>query len=72
MNAIDERIFEVSSWPNVHSFNFKLKVGDKVNKITSSLNRYGQFIVTGENRAEVDELVRKYEKKINELITIQN
>lgn len=72
VNAIDERIFEVSSWPNVHSFNFKLKVGDKVNKITSSLNRYGQFIVTGENRAEVDELVRKYEKKINELITIQN
>lgn len=68
--AIDERINEVSSWYNIHSFEMKLKVGDKVNQITSSLNRYGQFVVTGENREEVDELVEEYEKKINEFITI--
>lgn len=48
----------------------KLKVGDKVNKITSSLNRYGQFIVAGDTREEVDALVEKYENEINKLITI--
>lgn len=70
VTAIDEHISEVPSWPNVHSFGLKLKVGDKVNKITSSLNRYGQFIVTDNSRTEVDELTKKYEKKINELISI--
>ena len=70
VTAIDECINEVSSWRNIHSFEMKLKVGDKVNQITSSLNRYGQFIVTGENRKEVDELVERYEKQIKELIII--
>ena len=71
VTAIDEQISEVPSWPHVHSFGLKLKVGDRVNKITSSLNRYGQFIVIGNSRAEVDELTEKYKKKINELISIE-
>lgn len=69
--AINEQISEVVLWPNIYSFEFKLKVGDKVNQITSSLNRYGQFILAGETRAEVDMLVEKYENKINELISIK-
>lgn len=71
VTAINPRINEIASWPNIHSFELKLHVGDKVNQITSSLNRYGQFIVTGNSRAEIDELVEKYEKEINELITIE-
>lgn len=71
VTAIDSKINAVSSWPNVHSFLLKLKVGDKVNKITSSLNRYGQFIVTGENRKEIDELVVKYECEINKLLVVE-
>ena len=71
VTAINPRINEIASWPNIHSFELKLHVGDKVNQITSSLNRYGQFIVTGNSRAEIDELVEKYEKEINELITIK-
>lgn len=55
----------------MHSFQLKLKVGDQVNKITSSLNRYGQFIVTGENRKEIDDLVAKYESEINNLIIVK-
>ncbi len=70
VKAIDSRIHEVESWSNVRSFQFKLKVGDKVNKITSSLNRYGQFIVTGCSREGIDKLVAEYEEKINQLITI--
>ena len=71
VTAINPRINEIASWPNIHSFELKLHVGDKVNQITSSLNRYGQFIVTGNSRAEIDELVENYEKEINELITIK-
>lgn len=71
VTAINPRINEIASWPNIHSFELKLHVGDKVNQITSSLNRYGQFIVTGNSRAEIDELVERYEKEINELITIK-
>ena len=55
----------------MHSFHLKLKAGDTVNKITSSLNRYGQFIVTGESREEVDSLVEKYEHQINQLIIVE-
>lgn len=71
VTAIDSKIDEVSSWPNVHSFQLKLEVGDTVNRITSSLNRYGQFIVTGESREEVDALVEKYESQINQLIIVE-
>ena len=71
VKAIDPKINEVESWPNIQNFLFKLKVGDKVNKITSSLNRYGQFIVNGECRSEIDSIVEKYEIEINKLITVK-
>lgn len=71
VTAIDSKINEVSSWPNLHYFQLKLKVGDKINKITSSLNRYGQFIVTGHSREEVDKLVERYESDINRLIKVE-
>ena len=70
VSAIDKTIDEAPTWPNMYSFQLKLKVGDKVNKITSSLNRYGQFIVSGENRKEIDITVDKYNNQIKELITI--
>lgn len=70
VTAINPRINEIASWPNIHSFELKLHVGDKINQITSSLNRYGQFVVTGNSRAEIDELVEKYEKEINRLLQI--
>ena len=71
VKAMDSRIKEVSKWPNVHSFHLNLKAGYTVNKITSSLNRYGQFIVTGDSREEVDLLTDKYENQINQLIIVE-
>ena len=70
VKSISAKIEEVPTWPNVQSFDLKLKVGDKVNQITSSLNRYGEFIVAADNRAEIDTLVDNYEKRINSLVTI--
>lgn len=62
--AIDAAIHDVATWPAVKEFSTSLKVDDEIHPITSSLNRYGQFIVQGESRGEVDSLIEKYEKKI--------
>ena len=71
VTSIDPAIDEVNSWPNVYSFATSLKVGDEIHPITSSLNRYGQFIVKGKYREEVDRLVVDYENKIIEFIHIE-
>ena len=68
--AIDEKINDVLSWEGVKMFDFKLSVGDKVNKITSSLNRYGQFVVGGENREGVEKYLNEYYKKIKGFIKV--
>ncbi len=68
---IDPEINEVSSWPGVHSFHLKLKEGDRVNQITSSLNRYGEFIVEAEKREELDRIMIEYEEKTSKIVTIK-
>lgn len=67
---IDDEIREVPAWPNVYSFELKLKVGDKVGKITSSLNRYGQIVGVSDSHKQVEALIKLYEKKIISLIRI--
>jgi carbamoyl-phosphate synthase large subunit len=56
----------VKGWPHVVDFSFTLKEGDKVNRITSSLNRYGQIIITAGNRDAIEEAFDKYEKVIHD------
>lgn len=68
--SISDNITEVFSWPMISDFEFKLKVGDIITPITSSLNRYGQFIVYGDSREEIDKMIIEYNKKIREFITI--
>ena len=68
VTAIDDTINEVATWSNMKEFSTILKVGDTVNPITSSLNRYGQFIVQGETREEVDGLIAEYETRIRKMI----
>ena len=69
---IDPRINEVSSWPGVHSFELKLQEGDKVNRITSSLNRYGEIIINGITYDEINCKMETYSSSINKLIEIQS
>ena len=68
--SISDKISEVLSWPMISNFELKLKVGDVISPITSSLNRYGQFIVCGDNREVVDKMITEYNEKIREFITI--
>ncbi len=56
----------VKSWPHVVDFFFTLKEGDKVNRITSSLNRYGQLILQAGNRNAIEKSFDKYEKVISD------
>lgn len=70
VTAIDPAINEVSTWSNVYSFATSLKVGDEIHPITSSLNRYGQFIVKGTDRKEVDKMITEYENRINTFIHV--
>ena len=68
----DPAINGVSTWPNISSFATSLKVGDEIHPITSSLNRYGQFIVKGETREDVDITISDYENKVNSIIKVIN
>jgi carbamoyl-phosphate synthase large subunit len=68
--SISDNISEVSSWPMISNFELKLNVGDIINPITSSLNRYGQFIVCGNSREVVDKMIIEYNERIREFITI--
>ena len=70
VKVMDSKIDTVCDWPDVKSFMLKLKVGDNVGKITSSLNRYGQFIVASHDRKQLDYLLSEYRSKIESLITI--
>lgn len=60
----------VKSWPHVIDFAFNLKEGACVNRITSSLNRYGQLILIAGNRGSIDDAFEKYEKAIKENVLI--
>ena len=71
VTAIDPAINEVSTWPNVYSFATSLKVGDEIHPITSSLNRYGQFIVKGGTREKVVSSLDEYEHRIKSIITVK-
>ena len=71
VTAIDEAIKEAETWPNVKEFSTTLKVGDEIRPITSSLNRYGQFVVQSDNREEVDVLIKEYENIIQKMVHIK-
>ena len=58
----------VRDWPNVIDFSFLLHKGDQVNKITSSLNRYGLFIVRGDSRDELINSIAKINRDLNNII----
>ena len=64
VKKIDPQINDVATWPGVYSFELKLKEGDAVHQITSSLNRYGEVIVKGEDWKMVDKRLKEYNKAL--------
>lgn len=71
VEKIDNKALEeAKNWPGIYSLNIKLKEGNHVHQITSSLNRYGEFIIKAENRTELNEVMANYEKEIYRNIII--
>ena len=71
VQAIDPAVMEAAQWPAVKEFSTLLRVGDEVHPITSSLNRYGQYIVQTENREDLDGLMDKYKEQICKMYRIE-
>ena len=71
VKKIDPQINEVAYWPGVYSFELKMKEGDEVHQFTSSLNRYGEFIVEAKNREELHRIMAEYEGKMNKMIKME-
>jgi len=67
---IDPKINEVASWPGVCHFELKLKEGDEVHMITSSLSRYGEVIVSVKNRIKMEEELSNSLSTVTNLITM--
>lgn len=58
----------ILTWLNVVDFSFKLKVGEKVNRITSSLNRYGHITLIADSRESMEQAIAKYDNAIREIV----
>lgn len=72
VEKIDTRALEeVNNWHGIYSFDLKLKEGDEVHQITSSLNRYGEFIVKAKDSEELNRLMAAYEKETNRIIHVK-
>lgn len=58
----------VKAWPHVVDFSFNLAEGQTVNRITSSLNRYGHLTLIAGNRESIEDAFKNYEKAIKESV----
>lgn len=70
--SIDESVLtSVTERPGVILVDLKLKKGDKVSMVTSSLNRYGEFIILGESYPKLCEEMDRVSRALDELIVFQ-
>lgn len=67
-----EALEEAKGWPGIRSLHLKLREGDDIRRITSSLNRYGEYIVEADNREVLDKRMEDYERRLNEMIIVKN
>lgn len=70
VKKIDPKIKEVVNWPAVCRFELKLKEGDEVHQITSSLDRYGEFIIDGNTYKEISDRMKVYARRIGEMVEL--
>ena len=71
MKSIDPLINSRIMDTDVISFHLKLKEGDQIKSIASSLDRYGEFIVLAEDRSILDRRMSFLSKVMNQWIVVQ-
>lgn len=60
----------IKSWPYVVDYAFSLRVGERANRITSSLNRYGHLTLVTDDRKTLENALDKYDKAIKDIILV--
>ena len=71
IRSFNSRIYDLTKDTDIISMNPKFKVGDSVKQITSSLDRYGEFIVQAKERNALDRRISSLSQIINQWIVIQ-
>lgn len=64
-------ISRIASMKGVYSIDLKLSTGDKVNKITSSLNRYGEIIASSYDSEQLSQILNDISKITPFLVKLQ-
>lgn len=62
---------ELSSMKGCKHFGFYKSVGDTINRITSSLNRYGEVVFVSDCRDQIEQELKVAENKMRELVKIK-
>lgn len=62
---------EINNIEGIYSWSFDLTVGEKINKISSSLNRYGYAIFQNNQKKTVNSIVDEINRIVHENIKIQ-
>lgn len=71
VTRIDHKALEEAKhWQGIHSLHLYLEEGDEVHQITSSLNRYGEFIVEANCREELDKMMADFENRMDKMVII--
>ena len=71
IRSFNPRIYDLTKDTDIISMNPKFKVGDSVKQITSSLDRYGEFIVQAKERNALDRRIASLSQIIYQWIVIQ-
>ena len=71
VKTINPLFYELAKGPNVYSIDLKLKEGNRVNKITSSLNRYGEMICFASSRPSLDKIIETIHNQFHSLVSIE-
>lgn len=71
VKSIDPQINSQIKDSDVVSFHLKLRDGDQIKSIASSLDRYGEFIVLAEDRSILDRRMSFLSKVMNQWIVVQ-
>lgn len=69
---IDSEIVAVNDWDDVHLFRLKLHDGDRIPEIKNSIDRYGEIIVKGKDRVDLDKKLEDYEHKLEKFINFKD
>lgn len=64
-------IEEAKHWPGIYSLELNLQEGDEVRQITSSLNRYGEFIFNAEDRIDLDKKMKELESVFYRIVKVR-